>query len=77
MLPWSACCIRARPETQHRASSRVKAFTNPGLFPASLRYCGGHTTVRDYREIGSLLPNNQRQHRTLQIQKDVLPYALG
>ena len=28
------------------------------------------------REIGILLPNNQRQHRTLQIQEDVLPYAL-
>ena len=28
------------------------------------------------REIGILLPNNQRQHRTLYIQKDVLPYAL-
>jgi len=27
-------------------------------------------------EIGVLLPNNQRQHRTLHIQKDVLPYAL-
>jgi hypothetical protein len=28
------------------------------------------------RAIGILLPNNQRQHRTLHIQKDVLPYAL-
>ena len=28
------------------------------------------------REIGILLPNNQRQHRTLHIQEDVLPYAL-
>ena len=27
------------------------------------------------REIGILMPNNQRQHRTLHIQKDVLPYA--
>ena len=27
-------------------------------------------------EIGILLPNNQRQHRTLHIQKDVLSYAL-
>ena len=27
-------------------------------------------------EIGILLPNNQRQHRTLHIQRDVLPYAL-
>jgi len=26
--------------------------------------------------IGILLPNNQRQHGTLHIQKDVLPYAL-
>ena len=26
-------------------------------------------------EIGILLPNNQRQHRTLHIQKYVLPYA--
>ena len=28
------------------------------------------------REISILLPNNQRQHRTLHDQKDVLPYAL-
>ena len=28
------------------------------------------------KEIGILWPNNQRQHRTLHIQKDVLPYAL-
>ena len=27
-------------------------------------------------EIGTLLPNNQRQHRTLHIHEDVLPYAL-
>jgi len=27
-------------------------------------------------EIVILLPTNQRQHRTLHIQKDVLPYAL-
>ena len=29
-----------------------------------------------WKEIGILLPNNQRQHRTLHIQTDVLPYAL-
>jgi len=28
-----------------------------------------------WREIGILLPSNQRQHRTLRIQKDVLPHA--
>ena len=27
-------------------------------------------------EIGIVLPNNQRQHHTVHIQKDVLPYAL-
>jgi hypothetical protein len=31
---------------------------------------------RKERKIGILLPNNQRQHRTLHIQEDVLPYAL-
>ena len=34
------------------------------------------STPAPYREIGILLPNNRRQHRTLHIQKDVLPYAL-
>ena len=28
------------------------------------------------KEIGILLPNNQRKHRSLHIQEDVLPYAL-
>ena len=28
------------------------------------------------QEIGMLLPNNQRQQRTLHIQTDLLPYAL-
>jgi len=28
------------------------------------------------KETGILLPINQRQHRTLPMQKDVLPYAL-
>ena len=34
------------------------------------------TAVVEEGETGVLLPNNQRQHRTLHIQKDVLPYAL-
>jgi hypothetical protein len=29
------------------------------------------------KEIGILLSNNERQHRSLHIQKDMLPYALG
>ena len=37
---------------------------------------GPKRPTRCCREIGILLPNNQRQHRTLNIQKDVLPYAL-
>ena len=32
--------------------------------------------LQGVQEIGILLPNNQRQHRTLHIQKDLLPYAL-
>jgi hypothetical protein len=28
------------------------------------------------KEIGIFLPNNQRQHRTLHIQMNVLPYAM-
>ena len=32
--------------------------------------------VAGVSEIGNLLSNNQRQHRTLRIQKDVLPCAL-
>jgi len=33
-------------------------------------------TTCPLKEIGILLPNNQRQHRTLHIQKGMLPYAL-
>ena len=29
-----------------------------------------------FKQIGILSPNNQRQHRTLHIQEDALPYAL-
>ena len=32
--------------------------------------------VVGFREIGISLPKNQRQHRTLNIQEDMLPYAL-
>jgi len=38
---------------------------------AAMRQAASHS-----REIGGLLPKNMRQHCTLQIQKDVLPYAL-
>jgi len=35
------------------------------------------TSPTSAREIGMLLPNNQRHHRTLHIQEDVLLYALS
>ena len=38
--------------------------------------CPGLGGVAYPREIGILLPNDQRQHRTLHIQKYVVPYAL-
>ena len=34
------------------------------------------TCEKGLLEIGTLLPNNQRQHRTLHIQEEVLPNAL-
>ena len=37
---------------------------------------GGMLAATWIRENGIVLPNNQRQHRTLHIQKDVLPYAV-
>jgi len=42
--------------------------------PLFVTFCKVTPTTR--REIGILLPNNQRQYRTLHIQKDELPYAL-
>jgi hypothetical protein len=38
--------------------------------------CALLVRLRLGREIRLLSPNNQRQHRTLHIPKDVLPYAL-
>ena len=40
---------------------------NPGQTPSAPRLT---------RKIGIFLPNNQRQHRSLHVQEDVLPYAL-
>ena len=56
------------PILQMRRASRGRQFgqAHPSLKLTDL-----------YREdIGILLPNNQRQHRTLHIQKDVLPDTL-
>ena len=35
-----------------------------------------HITAKPFRDMGNLLPSNQRQHRSLHVEKDVLPYAL-
>ena len=54
---------------------------SPASCPALSRVSWAHTNLltssepRD-REIVILSPNNQRQHRALHIQKDVLPYTL-
>jgi len=45
-----------------------------GEVPLYPNVCGSSCLTG--REIGILLPNNQRQHRTLRIQKNVPPYAL-
>jgi len=46
------------------------------LLPATLRSRPKWPINSANREIGILLPNNQRQHRTLHIQKDVLPLRI-
>jgi len=51
----------------------LKREADPGLLAGALQVCPNPLIPR---EIVILLPNNQRQHRTLHIQKDVLPYAL-
>jgi len=53
----------------NKLSSGVEALGDGG---------GGtrHDAQLPDREIGISLPENQRQHRTLHIQDDVLPYAL-
>jgi hypothetical protein len=62
------------PHTLHSAHCTLSpemaaARDRPGIASSSACEAG-------LREIGILLPNNQRQHRSLHIQKDVLPYAL-
>ena len=53
-----------------------------GRFSPHPRPQAGHIEQQPYgallldREVGMLLPNNQRQHRTLHFQKVVLPYAV-
>ena len=47
---------------------KLKSLKSFQVFPLRSR--------ADSAEIGSSLPNNQRQHRALHIQKDVPPYAL-
>ena len=59
-------------------------YTLPALIPTgceeaeSKKECCQHARLVSTPpgEIGIVLPNNQRQHRTLNIQKDVQPYAL-
>ena len=53
--------IEKSPSIHHKAVTRL------------LRH---RIAIRRPEEIGISLPNNQRQHRTLHIQKNVLPYAL-
>ena len=55
--------------------SRKKKTTIPRMAVARSETTEGLATC-PAREISFVLPNNQRQHRTLHIQKNVLPYAL-
>ena len=55
-----------------RCGTNIKARTKT----VTCSYSRGPRILCASREIGNLLPTNQRQHRTLHIQKDVMPYAL-
>ena len=74
----SARLIRPSPSARDWYFRNVKRFRGGLVFKAHrLVY---HSTlgwrVIKKKKIGILLPNNQRQHRTLHVQTDVLPYAL-
>ena len=75
MIPVSAPTVRGFNGRRWAVAQRWGP-SSPAFFPITLR-----TGLRSgHREVGIVLPNNQRQHRTLHrtlhIQKDVLPYAL-
>jgi len=61
----AACQWRSGGKGEGRGSG-ARSPSGPACAPAPI----------SDKEIGILLPNNQRQHRTLHLQKDVLPYAL-
>ena len=56
--------------SRHAAWDPLRAALRPPRTGAT----GG---TREERDIGISLPNSQRQHRALHIQKDVLPYEEG
>jgi len=83
----SACFFRVEGSRQRLSCTRRVAMIKRVLacFAANesvgdgtwgIRRCfGAHPFALDVREIDISLPNNQRQRRTLHIQKDVLPFA--
>ena len=51
-------------------------FTYVYVYVYMYTYIYIHIEPRPPKEFGTMLPNKQRQHRALHIQKDVLPCAL-
>ena len=59
----------AKDQDRQEAFDQLPAVLFPKAYPAMC-------DPARKREIGIVLPNNQGQHRTLHIQRDVLPHAL-
>ena len=66
--------MRAENEVGYGPYHAAVSFFAFGLPAAPVIEC--QPLALHSRGIGISLPNNQRQHRTLHIQEDVLPYAL-
>ena len=67
-----------REKVSHFLSvTRTRKRTHTHTYTHIHAHTHTNTHTHTLREIGILLPNNQRQHRTLHIQKDVLPDVRG
>jgi len=66
-------CAKCMTPPMWPVASRVREAWPSCTTRSSVRLCW---ELQEPKEIGISLPHNQPQHRTLHVQKDMLPYAL-